>query len=85
MFQVHYKIHFHFCQRISGFSEKVNIKNITWMSLKRQNIIQYKFDTKYDKITIAANGPYEFTPDSYDAENKTCAYNLSLQFKNIKK
>lgn len=48
-------------------------------------LIQFKFDTKYDKITIAANGPYEFTPDSYDAENKTCAYNLSLQFKNIKK
>ncbi len=48
-------------------------------------LIQFKFDTKYDKITIAANSPYEFTPDSYDPENKTCAYNLSLQFKNIKK
>lgn len=48
-------------------------------------LIQFKFDTKYDKITIAANWPYEYTPDSYDAENKTCAYNLSTQFKNIQK
>jgi hypothetical protein len=53
--------------------------------LRDKYLIQFKFDTKYDKITIAANGPYEFTPDSYDAENKTCAYNLSLQYKNIKK
>ncbi|HMY80276.1 MAG TPA: hypothetical protein PK048_00340 [Candidatus Absconditabacterales bacterium] len=48
-------------------------------------LIQFKFDTKYDKVTIAANSPYEYTPDSYDAENKTCAYNLSIQFKNITK
>lgn len=48
-------------------------------------LIQFKFDTKYDKITIAANSPYEFTPDSYDSENKTCAYNLSIAFKNIKR
>jgi hypothetical protein len=53
--------------------------------LRDKYLIQFKFDTKYDKITIAANGPYEFTPDSYDVENKSCAYNLSLQYKNIKK
>ncbi len=48
-------------------------------------LIQFKFDTKYDKITIAANSDFEFTPDSYDPETKTCSYNLSLQFKNIRK
>ncbi|MFA7284732.1 MAG: hypothetical protein WC004_02835 [Candidatus Absconditabacterales bacterium] len=48
-------------------------------------LIQFKFDTKYDKITIAANSNFEFTPDSYDPETLTCSYNLSLQFKNIKK
>jgi len=48
-------------------------------------LVEFKFDTKYDKITIAANGSPEYTPDTYDIENNSCAYNFSIQYKNIQK
>jgi hypothetical protein len=48
-------------------------------------LVEFKFDAKYDKITIAANGSPEYTPDTYDIENNSCAYNFSIQYKNIQK
>ena len=48
-------------------------------------LVEFKFDAKYDKITISANWSPEYTPDTYDVENNSCGYNFSVQYKNIQK
>ncbi len=45
--------------------------------------ILFKFDEAYDKIAIAANGPYKYFPESYKPETKTAEYNLSTAFNNL--
>ena len=46
--------------------------------------ILLKFDEEYDKIAIAANGPYKYSPESYKPSTKTAEYNLSTAFNNLK-
>lgn len=46
--------------------------------------ISFKFDQAYDKIAIAANGPYKYFPESYNVTTKTADYNLATSFNNLK-